>query len=93
MTTDSHVRLYVSGRRQQLAVLASMFWTSEDPKEAARLEAAYYRRNRRIARSLAAKGFNKFTINMTLHAGLIQVGSPGDAREGQHAVMKDPRGQ
>jgi hypothetical protein len=70
MTSDSHVRLYANGRRQRLAVMASAFFTSEDPREAARLEAAYYCRNRRIARSLAAKGFNKFTINMALHAGL-----------------------
>ena len=67
MTSDSHVRLYANGRRQHLAALVSMFWTSEDPEEAARLEAAYYRRKRRIARSLAAKGVNEFTINMTLH--------------------------
>ena len=70
MTDDSHVRLYASGRRQNLMALVSMFFTSEDPKEAARLEAAYYRRNRRIARSLVTKGFDKFTINMGLHAGL-----------------------
>ena len=38
--------------------------------EAKRREAAYYRRNRRVARQLAAKGFDKFTINMALQAGL-----------------------
>lgn len=70
MTDDSHVRLYETGRRQRLASLASFFVTSSDPREARRLEAAYLRRNRRIARKLAAKGFGKFTINMLLHAGL-----------------------
>ena len=70
MTDDRHVRLYASGRRQRLAALASMCLSSENPKEAARLEVAYYRRNRRIARSLTAKGFGKFTLNMALHAGL-----------------------
>lgn len=70
MTTDSHVRLYANGRRQRLAVIAGMYFTSEDPQKAAELEAAYYRRNRRIARVLAAKGFDKLTINMSLHAGL-----------------------
>lgn len=69
MTNDRHVRLYVSGRRQHLAALASMYPTSEDPKKAARAEAAYLRRNRRIARSLVDKGFSKFTINMALQSG------------------------
>jgi hypothetical protein len=70
MTDDRHVRLYANGRRQHLAALASMFFTSPDPKEAARREAAYFRRNRRLARALVAKGFDKLTINMALHAGI-----------------------
>jgi hypothetical protein len=70
MTDDSHVRLYETGRRQRLASLASIFVTSSDLKEAKRLELAYFRRNRRIARKLAAKGFDKFSINMLLHSGL-----------------------
>lgn len=70
MTDDSHVRLYANGRRQHLAALASMFRTSSDPAEAARLEAAHLRRNRRVARALATKGFDKFTVNMALHTGL-----------------------
>jgi len=70
MTDDSHVRLYETGRRQRLASLASLFVTSPDPREARRLEAAYLRRNRRIARKLAAKGFDKFSVNMLLHSGL-----------------------
>jgi hypothetical protein len=41
-----------------------------DPEEAKRFEDAYLLRNRRIAIKLAAKGFNKFSINMLLHAGL-----------------------
>ena len=70
MTDDSHVRLYETGRRQRLVSLAGIYVTSSDPGEARRLEAAYLRRNRRIARKLAAKGFNKFSINMLLHADL-----------------------
>jgi hypothetical protein len=70
MTDDSHVRLYETGRRQRLASLTSIYVTSSDSGEAKRLEAAYLRRNRRIASKLAAKGFNKFSINMLLHAGL-----------------------
>jgi hypothetical protein len=81
MTDDSHVRLYESGRQQQLSSLASFFITSSDPIEAKRCEAAYHRRNRRIARQLAAKGFEKFTINMALHAGLARKGANTGAEE------------
>jgi hypothetical protein len=70
MASDSHVRLYANGRRQYLAVIVWLCPWSEDPREAARLEAAFTRKNRRIARSLVAKGFNKFTMNMSLRAGL-----------------------
>jgi hypothetical protein len=70
MTDDRHVRLYETGRQQNLASLQSFFVTSSDPLEAKRREAAYLRRNRRVVRQLAAKGFGKFTLNMALHAGL-----------------------
>ncbi len=70
MTDDSHVRLYETGRRQRLASIAGMYVTSSDPGEARRLEAAYLRRNKRVARKLATKGFNKFSINMLLQSGL-----------------------
>ena len=81
MTDDSHVRLYETGRRQHLSSLASFFVTSSDPIEAKRSEAAYHRRNRRIARQLAAKGFEKFTINMALHAGLAGKDANSGAEE------------
>lgn len=70
MTDDRHVRLYANGRRQDLAALEGMYCTSSDPAEAARLQAAHFRRSRRVARALGAKGFDRFTINMALHAGL-----------------------
>jgi len=70
MTDDRHNRLYVSGYRRGLAALAGMCMTSRDPEEAAKLEAAYFRRNRRVARALIKKGFDKFTMNMELHAGM-----------------------
>jgi hypothetical protein len=81
ITDDSHVRLYATGRRQHLASLAGFFLTSLDPTEAKHLEAAYLRRNRRIARKLATKGFDKFTVNMLLHAGLA--GNDADAEDGE----------
>ncbi|HPR63342.1 MAG TPA: hypothetical protein PK014_03905 [Thermoanaerobaculia bacterium] len=72
MTDDEHVRLYESGRRQYLSALGGMYVTSQDPVDAARLEKAFLRRNRRIARKLVAKGFDRFTINMMLHAGIVR---------------------
>ena len=82
MTDDSHVRLYETGRRQHLASLASFYKTSSDPMEAKHLEAAYLRKNRRIARSLAAKKLDKFSLNMLLHAGLV---GKSTTREGDEA--------
>jgi len=67
MTNDRHVRLYESGRRQSLAVLQELCPSSSDPSEAHRLKLAFFCRNRRVARKLIAKGFDKFTVNMELH--------------------------
>jgi hypothetical protein len=74
---DDHVRLYESGRRQRLAALHASYVTrSVDPAETEHAEREYFRKNRRIARQLAAKGFDKFTLNMALHAGIV--GRDGD---------------
>ncbi len=72
MAGDSHIRIHASGRRQRLAALDEFFINSPDPLENQRLEAAYYRRNRRIARQLAAKGFDKFTLNMFLQTSPVR---------------------
>jgi hypothetical protein len=83
---DDHVRLYDSGRRQRLAALHTFYVTrSDDPVEAERAESEYFRKNRRIARQLAAKGFDKFTLNMALHAGLT---GPDDAPEVDEAPAR-----
>ncbi len=70
MTDDSHVRIYDDGTEERLEALAGGFITSKDPEEAKRLEDEYYERNRKIAKNLAKKGFDKFTINMYLHTGM-----------------------
>jgi hypothetical protein len=72
MTDDEHVRLYDSGRIQYLATIRSAFFTSLDLGEAHQLELAYLRRNRRVARQLVVKGFNKFTLNGLLRAGILE---------------------
>lgn len=70
MTDDSHVRIYNNGKVENLPALQGMYLTSEDPKEAKRLEEEYFIRNRKITEILAEKGFDKFTLNMFLHTGL-----------------------
>jgi len=77
MTDDRHTRLYSDGRTQDLPGLVGFRVGSEDPVEDKRLELEYRRQNREIADMLCAKGFDRFTINMALHAGLD--GSDGDA--------------
>ena len=66
MAGDSHSRLYATGECEDLPALSTCHMTSDDPLEARRLEQEFYERNRRIAKELAEKGFNKFTINMML---------------------------
>ncbi|BDZ72031.1 hypothetical protein GCM10025861_25480 [Methanobacterium petrolearium] len=70
MTDDEHVRIHADGEVKDLPALSSIHLVSEDPEENNRLEKEYYQENQRVARMLAEKGFDKFTINMFLHAGL-----------------------
>ncbi len=70
MTDDEHVRIYSDGEVEDLPALSSICLVSEDPKENKRLEDEYYHENQQVAKMLAEKGFDKFTINMFLHAGL-----------------------
>ncbi len=70
MTDDSHVRVYADGNVEALPALSSMCLVSEDPIENKRLEEEYYEHNRIVVLMLREKGFDKFTVNMFLHAGL-----------------------
>lgn len=70
MTDDSQVRIYANGKVENLPALEGMFLTSEDPIEAKRLEEEHDERNRKVLEMLVRKGFDKFTINMYLQAGL-----------------------
>ena len=70
MTDDEHVRIYTDGQVEDLPALSSIRLVSEDPVEDKRLDDEYYQENQRVAKMLAEKGFDKFTINMFLHAGL-----------------------
>ena len=70
MTDDSHVRIYEDGREESLPALSSYLLLSDDPVEAKRLKDEYEKHNQEVVKMLNEKGFNKFTINMFLHAGM-----------------------
>lgn len=70
MTDDRHVRIYENGKEIDLPALMSFRRVSENPEEDQKLEEEYFRHNRETARMLIDKGFDKFSVNMFLHAGL-----------------------
>ena len=70
MTDDSLVRIYYDGRVETLPALSSFLMLSDDPVEAKRLKYEYEEHNREVVKMLNEKGFDKFTINMFLHAGM-----------------------
>lgn len=70
MTDDSHVRIYTDGSQESLPALNSWSLLSDDPVEAKRLEEEYDKHNREVIKILLVKGFDKFTINIYLHAGM-----------------------
>ena len=70
MADDSHVRIYEDGRKESLPALSSIYLLSDDPVEAKRLKDEYEEHNQEVVKMLNQKGFDKFTINMYLHAGL-----------------------
>ena len=70
MTDDRHERIYADGRTKDLPALSTFRLCSPDPVEDARLKRKYDESNRRVTEMLVEKGFDLFTINMSLHAGL-----------------------
>ncbi len=70
MTDDSHVRIYEDGTEESLPALSSIRIVSKDPVEDKRLEDEYELHNFNVTKMLIEKGFDKFTVNMYLHAGL-----------------------
>ena len=70
MTDDSHRRIYEDGREESLPALSSMYLVSDDPVKAKEIKDDYEARNRKVVELLSEKGFDKFTLNMFLHAGL-----------------------
>ncbi|MDO9694420.1 MAG: hypothetical protein Q7W56_06785 [Candidatus Latescibacteria bacterium] len=57
MCGDEHTRFYADGGREDLDAIMEFRRSSPDPVEDARLEAAFFAENQRIAALLEAKGF------------------------------------
>jgi hypothetical protein len=73
MTDDSHVRIREDGTCEDLPSIRSFYsYAKPEDEEAARLENAA--ENRAVAQMLADKGFDRFTLNMALAAGLVEPG-------------------
>jgi len=84
MTNDSHERIYETGEVVGLPALYDMRLCSDDPDEDRRLEQEYMRHNREVAQTLFEKGFDRFTMNMALHAGF-----DGSDEVGGDDMLKD----
>ncbi len=72
-----HLRIRADGSTEQLEFMGSMiFFDRDDPEGQKKAEEEFYRENRRIARMLLEKGFDRFSVNMVLEADLIEEHSP-----------------
>ena len=69
MTSDDHVRIREDGSVENLPTMREFCVIPEGGDES-EAQKRFYDANRRIAEMLVAKGFDKFTINMALVAGL-----------------------
>lgn len=76
MTDDDHTRLYADGTKVELPALAGCRFSVADPDEDKHLEEEFLEINRKVAGELMAKGFDLFTLNMALSAGLAQADKP-----------------
>jgi hypothetical protein len=70
MTDDSHVRIYSDGTLKNLPSLSSWLKLSDNPTDAKKLKSEHDKHNQEVVEMLNKKGFNKFTINMFLSAGM-----------------------
>ena len=80
MTSDDHVRIREDGSQEGLPAMTELCVIPEggDDGEA---QKRFYEANRKVAEMLVAKGFDKFTINMALVAGLVDLSEKdGSAR-------------
>ena len=69
MTSDDHIRIREDGSVENLPTMSEFRIVPEGGDDGA-AEKRFYDANRKVAEMLVAKGFDKFTINMALVAGL-----------------------
>lgn len=72
MTSDDHVRIREDGSVENLPTMIEFCVVPEAGDDGA-AERRFYETNRKVAEMLVAKGFDKFTINMALVAGLVDL--------------------
>jgi len=78
MTGDDHIRIYENGEKKDLPTFKIGYLVDcpdPEPLRSLRLKEhgkeAVEEYNKKVADLLIQKGFNKFTINMTLNAGIL----------------------
>ncbi len=72
MTSDDHVRIREDGSQESLPAMIELCVIPEGGDDGEARE-RFYEANRKVAEMLVAKGFDKFTINMALVAGLVDL--------------------
>lgn len=70
MTNDDHVRIREDGSKEYLDAM-SEFCVVPEGGDGGEAEKRFFEANRKVAEALVAKGFDKFTVNMALVAGLV----------------------
>ena len=78
MTDDDHIRIYENGEKKDLPTFKIGYLVDcldQEPIRSQRLiehgKEAVEEHNKKVTDLLIQKGFNKFTINMTLNAGIL----------------------
>jgi len=73
MTNDRHIRIYENGEAKDLPAYWSGYgYNSKDPHSEERAKKDMKEHNREVTEVLTAKGFNQFTINMAISAGITE---------------------
>ena len=67
MTNDRHERIYEDGKMIELPSYRSFYISNDDGSD----KKAYEEYNENVTKLLFEKGFNNFTINMTINSGIL----------------------
>jgi len=67
MTNDRHVRIYENGETEDLPSFWNYYVIDSDGQG----KKEYEENNKKVAKMLMQKGFDKFTINMVIQSGML----------------------